>query len=392
MRCPKCGTENPAYAVVCEHCGEFLPKEDPLAKTTEPILDPNAEKRIRCAYCWHSNPAENEFCEVCGMPLGYVPYPEAEGDYTTPTREDLLPKVMPNQTPDNPVPNGMVRCRKCWHDNPEDAFSCEFCGFPLRRDMPEEEPVEGTPAQAIIPKVVPNRTPNNPVPNGKIRCRSCWHDNPSTATSCESCGVPLQSKNKKRRNREAGYDVFKELRSQTIQCQGCGTSVPWNTMTCPVCGLVPRVGGVYDPDSNRGGGGFWTDTFHYIFNNGQMDLKEEERAKQEEQERIEQSKLRGTAAGVTRGKTRCLTCWTENPSGVTSCRNCGSPLRIGVTHRNPKSRYCECGYVNEPGATICVKCRGYIKKKCPSCGFENLPGVTICAKCGVRLSKPKKTK
>ncbi|MBP5355191.1 MAG: hypothetical protein J6Y67_08690 [Lachnospiraceae bacterium] len=28
MRCIKCGCENPSYAVVCEQCGEFLPKED----------------------------------------------------------------------------------------------------------------------------------------------------------------------------------------------------------------------------------------------------------------------------------------------------------------------------------------------------------------------------
>lgn len=171
MRRPKCDFENPEYAVVCEQCGEFLPKEDPTAKNGEPILDPNAEKQIRCSYCWHSNPGEAEVCEVCGMPLRYIPHPESEGEYAVPTREELLPKVVPNETPDNPVPEGRIRCRKCWFDNPADAVKCESCGKLLKG----------------VEKVNYNTFVKSR--SDTIHCQGCGCAVPWSTITCPACGA-----------------------------------------------------------------------------------------------------------------------------------------------------------------------------------------------------------
>ena len=45
MRCTNCGCENPSYAVVCEQCGEFLPKEDLMGmrKKQENVPQPETE-------------------------------------------------------------------------------------------------------------------------------------------------------------------------------------------------------------------------------------------------------------------------------------------------------------------------------------------------------------
>ena len=37
MKCANCGCENPVYAVVCEQCGSFLPKEDMFVSKKESI-------------------------------------------------------------------------------------------------------------------------------------------------------------------------------------------------------------------------------------------------------------------------------------------------------------------------------------------------------------------
>ena len=130
MKCPFCDFENPPGVTACGFCGAFLPSEE--AETTkgdESILDRSAGRQIRCSYCWKINSATNEVCEECGMPLAYVPHPEQEGRSR---------KLLTRGQVWNPVPEGMVRCLGCWHDNPEGTILCEKCGVKLMK--PAETP------------------------------------------------------------------------------------------------------------------------------------------------------------------------------------------------------------------------------------------------------------
>ena len=127
MICTGCGLDNPDYAVVCEFCGTYLPREEAPGTKRDSILDPLGAKRIRCAYCWSQNEVSsdddlsNAVCSVCGMRLAYVPYPEREGDYSDiPERIREEINVPDNENPiAAPPPMGMVRCRNCWKDNPD---------------------------------------------------------------------------------------------------------------------------------------------------------------------------------------------------------------------------------------------------------------------------------
>ena len=336
MRCPKCDCENPIYAVVCERCGEFLPKEDPLAKNREPILDPKTEKKLRCSYCWHMNPGDATFCAVCGMPLMYVPHPEVEGEFSdVPKRGEAVPG--------------------------------------------QEEDVEEEPIPEPIPEPVVEEAPKKVAPN-MVRCRVCWHDNPKDALHCESCGAQLK------RNDSGDYGMFTKLRSTEIYCKVCNAKVPWSALTCPRCGANPRDGKHYY-DRDDAAKELVKDTFAGIVKGMALDWKEAKLAKEAEKAKIERSKLSGYQRPA--GTVRCYACGTDNPAGTERCQECGKQLRTGSARDIPKVRVCKCGYENLPGVTICLVCGGRVKLKCPICGYENPPGSSICAYCRVRLSPPK---
>lgn len=229
MKCPFCDFENPPGVTACGFCGAFLPSEE--AETTkgdESILDRSAGRQIRCSYCWKINSATNEVCEECGMPLAYVPHPEQEGRSR---------KLLTRGQVWNPVPEGMVRCLGCWHDNPEGTILCEKCGVKLMKptDTPDYFLIKSQPfrpvvgysardyrdeqAQAIgealsmmakaarldarekqlakdaerekIERSKKRGSVNYAEP-GKIRCRNCWYDNPADATACAQCGCKLR--------------------------------------------------------------------------------------------------------------------------------------------------------------------------------------------------------
>ena len=234
MRCPICDFENPMHSTTCARCGSFLPEETAeTSKHRDSILDTAADERIRCSYCWKLNSLGASLCEECGMPLAYVPNPD-------PKRKPRRLKKRGEQW--EPVPEGMVRCRSCWYDNPEEASICEKCGSKLVKssDLPDcdtirsyrYEPPNGAwrrfvnhveeascglrseprpksndgPIWDIIDVVAEklrpeeerrkieeskNRSRINKRPPGTIRCRNCWHDNPEDAEVCGKCGNRL---------------------------------------------------------------------------------------------------------------------------------------------------------------------------------------------------------
>lgn len=234
MKCPFCDFENPPGVTACGFCGAFLPSEE--AETTkgdESILDRSAGRQIRCSYCWRINSATNEVCEECGMPLAYVPHPEQEGRSR---------KLLTRGQVWDPVPDGMVRCLGCWHDNPEGTILCEKCGVKLMKptETPDYHLIKSQPSRPVVgfsaldyrqqsqveqaqaigetlsmmakaarldarekqlakeaerDKIERSKKKGsvNYAEPGKIRCRNCWHDNPADAVICTECGSRLQS-------------------------------------------------------------------------------------------------------------------------------------------------------------------------------------------------------
>ncbi len=221
MRCTNCGCENPGYAVVCERCGEFLPKEDLTGMRKKgaadagsgSILDPVGTKRIRCSYCWHPNPAEAEFCEVCGMPLAYVPFSENEGEFSE------IPQPEEGGEP------GDIQS-----EEGREAGIAQFGdgGFP-DISLPEGD---GFP-DVVLPREAvqaASATGENPT-DGKetIRCTKCWEYSPADSTNCQWCGATLSkhgvwTKARGRYGRQYCTCGYKNLPRVTV-CLRCGGEV-----------------------------------------------------------------------------------------------------------------------------------------------------------------------
>ena len=282
MRCTKCGCENPDYAVACERCGAFLPMEEPDSVKKDSILDPIKEKLILCAYCWGQNRASDELCRYCGMPLSYVPYPEREGE----GEEYVEREEQEEREKERAI---------------EDPFA-----------------EEKTSADEAIEEML-NEPETNIVPEGMIRCRYCWRDNPDTATYCEYCDKKLHRSKKNPGDKEDRPSVFFE----TIECPVCGKKNDAAERKCFYCG-VDLYGGVMPEDNEFTG--LFSGTVAAIALSRALDIREEERKRKEEQEKIERSKHRGSVNYAVPGKKRCRSCWYDNPASAERCVQCGAPL------------------------------------------------------------------
>ena len=376
MRCIFCNCDNPDYAVVCEFCGEFLPKEDVLSMGTEPVLDPKGEKRIRCSYCWHSNPAEGTICEVCGMPLRYVPYPEAEGDYADLVkREDLLPKVEPNENPiAAPVPPGMIRCRGCRSDNPDTSTFCDQCGKRLVAEDEEDfetfRRILQTGTEEPAPNVPPAEFPVvAPVPEGMIRCPRCRNDVPKDSFSCFHCGKWLMDIASDDRMYEHFADHVKEINEEATRRKEDRAyrrelrRQAWNELGDAVGEKFDSAKGVVMSGVSKVPGG-------------------------KKIRRVMIEHRRHCACGFENDPDavyckscggRLLkecSCGALNNLHATYCKNCGVILRGG----------CTCGSDNAPEALFCRKCGGILRRKC-ACGTANPLFASFCRNCGVLLKK-----
>ena len=298
MRCSVCNYENPEYAVVCEHCGCFLAKDKvPSGKKRSSILDPLGEKRIRCSACWHSNPAGSKTCENCGMPLSYVPYPEREGA--------------------------------------DEEF--------VEREEEERRKKEAAEKQSTVDREIATelkKPDTNPVPEGMVRCRNCWRDNPVILTYCQYCDQKLDRPRKKPGSEE-NEDIDPD---KTVICTVCGRKNEVGERSCFYCGsdlpgYPPREGvsiadrifssafSPYDDyDEPEEGTGLFYGTVDAFLKARALDQREEQRKREEEQEKIERSKKSGSINYAVPGKKRCRSCWYDNPRGAERCEKCGAPL------------------------------------------------------------------
>ncbi|MBR7020015.1 MAG: zinc ribbon domain-containing protein [Lachnospiraceae bacterium] len=274
MICERCGTGNPDFAAVCEQCGALLPKQEPTTeKKRRSILDPLGRKKIRCSYCWYENRFGRKTCAQCGMPLSYVPYPEREGEgeeyveqeelaereresaeMRSAVEEAIAEELDKPET--NPVPEGMIRCRNCWRDNPDTAAFCEYCDQKLDRPRKKPGSGDGEPAETVV-------------------CRVCGRRNDADEKVCYYCGeslyrAPIQEENE-----------YSKLFSGTITAFQKAHA---------------------------------------------LDLLEEQRKREEEQEKIERSKHRGPVNYAVPGKKRCRSCWYDNPLRAERCEKCGASL------------------------------------------------------------------
>lgn len=390
MICLVCGRDNPNYAVVCEQCGNFLPREEP-GKKVRGLLDPIAKGKIRCSYCWSDNEATDTACRMCGMPLGFVPYSDSGAG--APGLSDKPIEGMPTEDEffgeageDDLYGNLGLNDPEFWEQ--------------ANKELTEEPETFETPVVNVVPE---NVTPvANPVPEGMVRCRSCSKDNDRNATHCEFCGKKLPVSRKTRRVDDADYDIFKTLRESVIYCVYCGQEQEWSSITCPSCGYNPRVGRQAGDEYHAPQKDAPMPRLSYYGRSKLLDLAEERIAKEEEQRKIEDSKLRGSKI-LPPGARKCRSCWLINRAGTAVCVGCGAPLgsesqqaRDDVLRRKAaavmQQKECTCGYANDPSVAICARCGGTVKRKCPHCGYSNLPKVTICANCHARLAMPKKPK
>ena len=349
MRCIKCGCENPSYAVVCEQCGEFLPKEDltgsardeitlePLGmpqdegitdypgttaeesipgfsgttaeesgpntseKLDNSILDLLGEKKIICSYCWTKNNRTDTVCVQCGMPLEYVPYAEREGEFgKVPRRRKQVGPVVPAVANPiaRPIPEGMVRCRNCWADNPKTAAHCESCGYELR-------PAQ---ARAIV---------------------------------------------------DEAYETLNKKKDEKIVCVNCGASVLWSSISCDYCGKHPRVvqrDDTYDDD----GPSALEDIVNIIM---KVRPSEPQGYRASDWVLHEAPEGRRWVNPSTARKVRCAKCLELNEPGSTECRFCGAKITLEAIAQSEGRKICTCGYKNLPKVTVCLMCGGLIRNE-----------------------------
>jgi len=399
MRCAICDYENPEYAVVCEHCGCFLAKDKlPPEKRRSSILDPLGEKRIRCAYCWHSNPAGVEKCERCGMTLSHVPYPEREGygeEFVE--REGAEHETGERVYSERGEAGDAARHVEENRGYPERGE--ENRGYPERgeenRGIEETSEKPSEVDRAITAEL--EKPDTNPVPEGMIRCRNCWRDNPIIQTYCQYCDQKLDRPKRKPGSEENEPDNNDEV----VICGVCGRKNKADEIRCFHCGSkLPNryhddlsIFGNY-PEEHDEFDGLFSGTVEAFYKARALDQMEERRKRDEEREKIERSKKSGSVNYSVPGKKRCRSCWYDNPQWAERCQKCGAPLSKAQAGRKkpvPVEYECTCGYENAPDATVCAKCGGVVMKTCPSCGHANSPKLSFCAKCGVRIA-PRKNK
>ena len=307
MKCRFCNCDNPPYAVVCENCGEFLSNNvEDFFREGSGILDPAPDDCVRCSACWHVNPAGAETCEVCGAPLLFVPAGSFAEDAEMP--EDYA---------------GM----------PED-----YDGY-YAYEEGAEYPAEYDPMAQMT--------------EGMIRCRSCSHDNPENAICCNYCGKKLPRR--KQKAAEPDYELFRKLRNEKIYCAGCGRALPWSAITCDVCGANPRVGNVRSDFWEGDAKEHSREDYRKLWNAAHVSEPfNAEKALRRLQANGDEPITKKTVpvnqiAGRTRGSVPpdICRCDYKNKPGATTCAICGGLLQ---------KRCPVCGYDNLPAVTVCVHC------------------------------------
>lgn len=293
MKCANCGCENPVYAVVCEQCGSFLPKEDMFVSKKESIPEVTEQTGLE-TISQGSSGVEQAGAE----PISTEP--------ADPKPISVEPTVVePTFPAPTPAPEGKIRCRSCWEYNPKTAAVCEFCGkalHPVAARAIEDEAYDTLvkkKSEKIIcvncgkevpwstltcsncgkqPRVVQYdeddddesvisafrgllrdaskpQMPLNQVPDfsqseaAQIRCRKCWQTSPPGSVTCQHCGARLPSEMKiLPTSRPVCTCGYKNLPGVSVclmckgavvkRCAGCGWENSYKAVVCEKCGQI----------------------------------------------------------------------------------------------------------------------------------------------------------
>lgn len=274
MRCTNCGHENPIYAVVCEQCLTFLPKEDLTApKRDESAPDPAWKKRLRCSRCRSVNEIGSAVCAKCGTPLSDASNPDEEGELRDVPEVETKPAVPETAEPETAPAevrakedeafetllkkkNETITCVNCGKVVPWNTLTCSGCGMhPRKVQLEYDDSEDGIPLGFALYDYVQNlralkkrpsesdsaeqeapapREQETPAPREtvsytsavKLRCKKCWEFSPPGSYRCTHCGAPLTRESKVQ---AAGRTVctcgYKNLPGVTIclMCKGIVT-------------------------------------------------------------------------------------------------------------------------------------------------------------------------
>ena len=283
MKCANCGCENPSYAVVCEQCGSFLPKEDmfvskkesipevteqtgletisqgssgveqagaepisvepTVVEPTFPAPTPAPEGKIRCRSCWEYNPKTAAVCEFCGKAL----HPVAARTIEDEAYDTLVKKK-----------SEKIICVNCGKEVPWSTLTCSNCGKQPRVVQYDEDDDDESVISAfrgLLSDASKPQMPLNQVPDfsqseaAQIRCRKCWQTSPPGSVTCQHCGARLPSKMKiLPTSRPVCTCGYKNLPGVSVclmckgavvkRCAGCGWENSYKAVVCEKCGQI----------------------------------------------------------------------------------------------------------------------------------------------------------
>ena len=230
---------------------------------------------MKCPFCDYENQVGAAECVFCGAML------PSEDEVTTAGRESILDHAAEK----------LVRCSYCWKLNSPENELCDECGMPLAF-VPHPEQAGKTRPLRKRGEVW------TPIPEGKRRCRACWHDNELDAVLCEKCGCKLLILTE-----DPDYHMIKSQPSRPVVSDF--ESIKSREETADMIGAAV--------------GSMVKDIF--------LEAREKDLAKQAEKEKIERSRKSGSVNYAEPGKIRCRNCWYDNPADATACAQCGCKLR-----------------------------------------------------------------
>lgn len=125
--CPNCRKEHRKGNKYCSNCGSPLVKL--LLDIDESFLPQEAEEEgavvVVCPKCGGIFRELVNYCSKCGEQLGEAVVPEPPS--VVPEQKEMVPEKKP----------GLVRCAKCYTDNPISNTKCKVCGSDLKKDTSE---------------------------------------------------------------------------------------------------------------------------------------------------------------------------------------------------------------------------------------------------------------
>ena len=142
--CKNCGTRNPGSRKTCMNCGAAmgaqdkfaLPAQQELIKDADTLAQAKQAPDVRCPFCGTLNPANARSCKQCGGDL--------QGAVAR-VQGGVLGAFDDSKQPD-------VKCPNCGTLNPASATICSNCGATLSRPA---SPVATLPATATLAPRVP---------------------------------------------------------------------------------------------------------------------------------------------------------------------------------------------------------------------------------------------